>query len=52
MTAGQLISRLEKAHCDARVSLVCDDIDIGDVIITVSEDDTEVVHLKRKEKTV
>ena len=52
MTVGQLISRLEKACCDADVKMTVCDYDIGDVIITISEDDTEIVKLEAVKKTV
>lgn len=53
MKAGQLISRLEKASCDADVKMTICGYDIGDVVITVAADDTEVVQLEAaKEKTV
>ena len=50
MTAGELIRRLEKAHCDADVKMTVCNYDIGDMIITITEDGTETVILESSNK--
>ena len=56
MTAKELISRLAKAHDDAKVliehSAFCDEFEIGKVTITMEEDGTEYVCISTKKKTV
>ncbi len=53
MKVEDLIRRLRKANGDTDVKMTVCDYDIGDVIITITEDGTETVKLESaKRKTV